>query len=181
MKNTVYILLIALVSCTNTNLKSIRQLQVTNSNEVVPLLFEIWDQQSFSLIEKKLGPPSRVEEINSEEKSVSYTNPNNMTFPLLTLKINKEGKILSMYYLLTETTSTVNREWFLNKYKNLNWKEKKLAIGKSHEVVQKIILWNEEKQISAGYIDRFRGNQIEYIYFDKSGDDYRNKVLFFYE
>ena len=86
-----------------------------------------------------------------------------------------------MYYLLTETTSTVNREWFLNKYKNLNWKEKKLAIGKSHEVVQKIILWNEEKQISAGYIDRFRGNQIEYIYFDKSGDDYRNKVLFFYE
>ena len=174
-------MLLVVISCTNTNLKNKTILKVTSSNEIVPVLIEAWDQQNFSMLEKKIGAPTKVEKNDSDETLISYNNPENMSFPLLTIKLNKMGEILSIYYLITETNPSVSREWLLNKYINLHWNEKKLSIFNSHEVVQKILLWNDERKISAGYIDRFRNNQIEYFYFDKSGDNYKNKILFFYE
>lgn len=170
--------MIFLISCTSFKEEIISN--INNSNDVVPILFEAWKEKKISFVEKKLGSPTTIEE---KEHTILYFYNDSIVkkFTLLTVKTNKSGDILSMFYLLSDDNSNVKKDWIVSQFSNYQWREVALPITDHHAIVQKMVLLNDEKKISAGFLQKFKNNQIEYLYFDVEEENYKAKNMFFWD
>lgn len=176
MKAIFIVVMLFLLSCTSFK----NEIIVNDSNYVVPVLFEAWQDKRISFIEKKLGSPTTIQKV---ENLIIYSYKDSVVknFTLLTVKTNKAGDILSLYYVLSDDNTKIKKDWILTHFSNYKWREAKLPITNHHAIVQKVVLLNDEKKISVGFIEGYKNNQIEYVYFDIDGDSYKSKKLFFWE
>lgn len=180
MRVFLFVIMLILLSCSASKIVTPNFRNVNDSNSVVPILFEAWNKNNLSSIVEKLGPPDDIKE-EHEKTLYSYRDSKIKDFKFLYVTAGKKGEIFSIYYLLLDENSKIKKDWLLANYFKGEWREEKLPIGNQHSIVQKIILLNDKKKISAGHFEGYKNDQINYLYFDRDGENYKSKELFFLE
>lgn len=180
MRILLFTIMLVLFSCSASTIVAPDFIKVNHSNSVVPVLFEAWSKKQLAYITEKLGPPDNVKQ-EHEKTLYSFSDSKVKDFVMLSVVANQRGELVSIYYVVLDEDSKIKKDWLLSNYIKADWREVQLPVSNSHSIVKKMILLNDKQKISAGYLEGNRNNQINYLYFDRDGENYKSKDLFLLE